>query len=147
WFNGPPGSSKTNAISATEALLADQFADLRLFGDVSPLGDDDLPDDLVNADDIDALLAAIDSCSTEPLFDLNSDTHVEPADVGVLLGILGTQYGDANLDGQVNAADLAIWQGNYGTAGRWASGDFNGDANIDGRDFLIWQRHFGFGGN
>lgn len=147
WFNGPPGAFKSNAMAATEVLLADNFAELRLFGDVTPLGDDDLPDDLIDAADIDALLAAIHAGSTDPLFDLNNDTEVTSADVSLLFNVLGTQYGDANLDGLVDGTDLAVWQENYGMAGGWANGDFNGDTNVDGRDFLIWQRHFGLSAN
>lgn len=147
WFNGPPGAFKSNAMAATGIFLADNFAELRLFGDVTPLGDDDLPDDLIDAADIDALLAAIHAGSTDPLFDLNNDTEVTSADVSLLFNVLGTQYGDANLDGLVNGADLAIWQANYGMAGGWANGDFNGDTNVDGRDFFLWQRNFGFNPN
>jgi hypothetical protein len=147
WFNGPPGDLKSNATVLTESFLIDQFAELRLFGDVSPLGENDLPDDLVNAADIDALLAALNSGSTDSLFDLNSDTVINAGDTEILFDILGTQFGDANLDGTVNGDDLALWQENYGTPGGWAAGDFNGDTNVDGRDFLIWQRNFGFGVN
>jgi hypothetical protein len=144
WFNGPPGTLKTNAMAEANLFLAENFAELRLFGDVSPLGDDDLPDDLVDVTDIDTLLAAIQSGSSDFLFDLNGDTVVNASDVTTLLDILDTQYGDANLDGSVDGLDLAAWQANYGTESGWAAGNSNGDAVVDGRDFLIWQRNFGF---
>jgi hypothetical protein len=147
WFNGPPGTLKTNTMAAANMFLNDDFAELRLFGDVSPLGEDDLPDDRVNSLDIDALLAATRGGSIDPLFDLNDDATVDAYDVQTLFDIRGTQLGDANLDGLVNGADLILWQENYGTSGGWANGDFNGDATVDGHDFLIWQLHFGFGGN
>jgi hypothetical protein len=147
WFNGPPGTLKTNAMAAANLFLADNFAELRLFGDVSPLGDDDLPDDLIDATDIDTLLAAIHSGISDSLFDLNDDTIVNASDVTTLFEILDTHYGDANLDGNVNGVDLAIWQANYGMAGGWAAGNFNGDAVVDGRDVLLWQRNFGFTSN
>ena len=146
WFNGPAGALKISSMEAANIYLADNFAELRLLGDVSPLGEDGLPDDLVNATDIDALLGAIQNDSSDPLFDLNADTMVDGADAATLFDILGTQFGDANLDGQVNAADLAVWQTNYGSSGGWAAGDFNGNAVVDGRDFLIWQRYAGFTG-
>jgi hypothetical protein len=145
WFNGPPGSLKTNAMAATNVFLADQFAELRLFGDVSPLGEDELPNDLVDAADLDALLAAVGEGNTDPLFDLNGDAVVSADDVTTLFGILDTQYGDANLDGHVDDLDLAIWQANYGTNVGWSGSNFDGDADVDGRDFLVWQRNFGFG--
>lgn len=145
WFNGPPGALKSSAMAAANLFLTDHFADLRLFGDVSPRGEDELPDDLVNAADIDALLGAVNSGTTDLLFDLNNDTLVDSSDTETLFDLLGTQYGDANLDGLVNGDDLHIWQTNYGNAGGWSEGNFNGDGMVNGRDFLIWQRHFGFG--
>ena len=147
WFNGPPGTLKTNAMAGANLFLADNFAELRLFGDISPLGEDNLPDDLVDATDIDTLLAAIQSGSSDSLFDMNDDTVVNASDATTLFDILDTQYGDANLDGSVDGLDLAIWQMNYGTASGWAAGNFNGDAEVNGRDFLIWQRNYGFTAN
>jgi hypothetical protein len=144
WFNGPPGTLKTSAIAATNNYFAANFAELRLFGDVSPLGDDDLPDDLVDVADIDAMLSAERSGSNDLLFDLNNDEGVDGGDVSTLFGVLGTQYGDANLDGSVDGSDLSLWQANYGSVGGWAEGDFDGSGKVDGRDFLIWQRHAGF---
>lgn len=145
WFNGPPGALKTSAMAAANSYLADNFAELRLQGDVSPLGDDDLPDDFVDAADIDAMLTAINAGSSDPLFDLNNDELIDAGDTLALFDVLGTQYGDANLDRAVNTADLDLWRDNYGTSGGWAAGDFNGSGRIDGRDFLIWQRYAGFG--
>lgn len=143
WFVGPPGALKTSAMAQTELFLTDNFADLRLLGDVSPRGDDDLPDDLVDTADIDALLTALSLGSADLLFDLNDDSVVNAVDAATLFDLLGTQYGDANLDGTVGSADLAIWQANYARGSGWADGDFNGDASVDGRDFLTWQRHVG----
>ncbi|MCH7751843.1 MAG: PEP-CTERM sorting domain-containing protein [Planctomycetes bacterium] len=53
---------------------------------------------------------------------------------------------DFNGDGFVNAADLAIWETNVGTAGGKGLGDFDNNGFIDGKDFLGWQRNFGLGG-
>jgi hypothetical protein len=44
---------------------------------------------------------------------------------------------DFNKDGQVNGADLAIWQSSFGTS---ALGDADGDGDSDGADLLLWQR-------
>jgi hypothetical protein len=144
WFNGPPGTLKSSAMAAANNYFAANFAELRLFGDVSPLGDDSLPDDLVDDADIDAMLSAVRGNSSDLLFDLNNDEVIDGGDVSTLFGVLGTEYGDANLDGSVNGADLAIWQQNYGSSGGWAMGDFDGSGKVDGRDFLVWQQHVGF---
>lgn len=67
---------------------------------------------------------------------------------------IGTSYADVapansdfNDDGHVGAADLALWQLNYGAseAATNMQGDADVDFDVDGRDFLIWQRQFGFG--
>ncbi|QEG35207.1 hypothetical protein [Bythopirellula goksoeyrii] len=142
-YNGPPGTMKTAAIAAVSTYLDENFAQLRLWGDVSPLDTDNLPDDKLDAADIDALLAATATQSSDLVFDLDGNSFVDAQDVDTLFDLLGTQYGDANLDGNVDGTDLGIWQANYGTSAGWAGGDFDGSATADGRDFLIWQRHFG----
>lgn len=105
WFNGPPGTLKTNAMAAANSYFAANFAELRLFGDVSPLSDDNLPDDLVNDVDIDAILNAVCGNSSDLLFDLDNDGLVDASDVSTLFEVLSTEYGDANLDGSVNGLD------------------------------------------
>jgi len=63
---------------------------------------------------------------------------IDQRDVDYLVQvILGTNYGDANLDGVVDAADKAIVLANLGQAGGWAQGNFNGDCIVDQAD-LAW---------
>ncbi len=47
---------------------------------------------------------------------------------------------DFNQDGNVDALDLAEWQGDFGLN---ANSDADSDGDTDGRDFLIWQRQYG----
>jgi hypothetical protein len=47
---------------------------------------------------------------------------------------------DFDDDGDVDATDLAIWQGAYNLN---QLGDADGDNDSDGRDFMIWQRQHG----
>lgn len=49
---------------------------------------------------------------------------------------------DYNNNGTVDAGDLTVWQGNYGSTTSLAA-DGDGDGRITGRDYLLWQRHFG----
>jgi hypothetical protein len=55
--------------------------------------------------------------------------------------------GDANTDGKVDGADLAIWQERYDPLGlrdnnTFAMGDFNGDGKVDGGDLALWQQNY-----
>ncbi len=50
--------------------------------------------------------------------------------------------GDFDGDGDVDAADLAQWEGDFGING---NSDSNLDGNSDGLDFLAWQRALGNG--
>lgn len=50
---------------------------------------------------------------------------------------------DFNSNGQVDAADLAIWKTGFGATGGRAAGDATGDNLVTGADFLLWQQQFG----
>jgi len=47
---------------------------------------------------------------------------------------------DFNEDGNVDAADLTQWQGDFGSG---TGSDADGDGDSDGADFLLWQQQFG----
>lgn len=70
--------------------------------------------------------------------DINGDLVISFDDVcELVLVILETQFGDADLDGDVDAADQAILTANLGLAGGWADGDFNGDGLVNALDQAI----------
>ena len=54
--------------------------------------------------------------------------------------------GDADGDGLVDSADLAIWQQHYDPLGlndnTFSMGDWNDDGLIDSTDLAIWQQHY-----
>jgi hypothetical protein len=103
-----------------------------LFGDFDGNG-------LIDAADIDALCAATQQAEPEMRFDLTGDSLVSSDDVDYLVeNILGTNYGDANLDGEVDGTDWGIIQANLFQAGGWAEGNFNCVGGVDVRDFNIW---------
>ena len=66
--------------------------------------------------------------------------------VELLVDRRGFLAGDANFDGKVDLADLAIWQANAGTAGRlWTQADFTLDGVVNDADLAILGRYWGTG--
>jgi hypothetical protein len=62
------------------------------------------------------------------------------ADVDELVhNVLHTSYGDLDLNGVKSASDRATLVSNLGTSGGWAKGDLNGDGNIDAADLAIFD--------
>jgi len=49
---------------------------------------------------------------------------------------------DFDGDGDVDGADLAVWQSSFGIG---AGADADGDGDSDGADFIVWQLHLGSG--
>ncbi|MEQ8770949.1 MAG: hypothetical protein RIB60_10635 [Phycisphaerales bacterium] len=73
--------------------------------------------------------------------DMNGDLVVDAEDVRVIVeDILGTNFGDVNLDGVVDAADEAIVTANQGmmNAG-WADGDTDCDGDVDADDLAVFS--------
>ncbi|MCA9264190.1 MAG: hypothetical protein KDA60_10100 [Planctomycetales bacterium] len=95
----------------------------------------------VDAADIDLLYANLGT--PEPFYDLNEDGSVNQGDVDELVReILSSQYGDANLDRQVDTLDFSLWnQNRFGAEAGWASADFDGNGLTDVRDFNLWNRY------
>ena len=106
------------------------------------LGDFNL-DGIVNGDDIDALSLAIRSGSDDLRFDIDGDERVSQSDLRRLVNdVLGTHFGDANLDGRFDSEDFVtvFIAGKYldGVAGNttWGEGDWNGDGSFDDADIV-----------
>ena len=51
-------------------------------------------------------------------------------------------FGDANLDGTINAQDLnALGQNWQASTNLWSRGDFTADGFVDGQDFIEWNNN------
>ena len=100
-------------------------------------------DGVVSAHDIDLLFAAAAAETPETVFDLTGDGVVDRSDADELVfNVLGTHYGDANLDGRFDQADLELvfqagkYSDNVPNNSTWATGDWNGDGEFNSEDFV-----------
>lgn len=73
--------------------------------------------------------------------DMNGDLLVTDADIDELVvNILKTRRGDVNLDGLVDAADLAIINANLGMSNAgWQHGDMDSDGDVDANDIAVYN--------
>ncbi|MFA5293322.1 MAG: dockerin type I domain-containing protein [Phycisphaerae bacterium] len=74
--------------------------------------------------------------------DMNGDLTVDGQDIDiVVMDILGTNYGDVNLDGKIDADDRDIIITNIGTnyGKGWADGDINGDGFVTSEDLNMYR--------
>jgi hypothetical protein len=102
----------------------------------------DLNDDgQITTDDIDLLCDALHSGDAQG--DLNGDGSVDEGDMDYLIQeILGTHYGDANLDGVFNSGDLVhlFSTGEYEDGAPhnsgWSDGDFDCDGEFTSSDLV-----------
>ena len=113
-------------------------------------------DDDIDADDVDILCA---NMGGDPAtYDLDGDGDVDEDDMIFLVEDLieydtngdgtpdgnGTYRGDFNLDGVVNATDLQIMKGSFGSSGvGYASGNANCDTVVNATDLQILKDAFG----
>lgn len=102
-------------------------------------------DENVDADDIDLLTAAIRNGSSDMQYDLNGDNQVDDLDLTEMIEeILGTSFGDANLDKKVDLEDLAKLATNFGQSGQgWADGNFTSNDIADLEDLAKLATNFG----
>ncbi|MEM6333476.1 MAG: N-acetylmuramoyl-L-alanine amidase [Planctomycetota bacterium] len=104
-------------------------------------GDFDADGD-IDIDDVDLLLSNMGNAD----YDLTGNGVTNTNDVMHMLeDILGTKSGDANLDGKIDTADLAILASNFGgAAASYAEGDFNGSGTVDTGDLATLAASFGY---
>ncbi|HDZ20831.1 hypothetical protein LCGC14_0366660 [marine sediment metagenome] len=132
------------------SLIGLRLVRLALPGDFDGDGD-------VDADDID-LMAGYIRTSVPPTgadYDVDGDGDVDEDDMIYHVenlveltdgsGRIGTQRGDFNLDGVVNATDLAIMKANFGSSGvGYAAGNTNYDVVINATDLALLKATFGY---
>jgi len=98
----------------------------------------------VDASDIDMLAAEIRGAANTQTYDLTGDGLIDLADLDKLVcDILGTQYGDANLNGIVDFDDFTLMASSFGQAASWQNGDFDGNGMNNLADFGLLNYNYG----
>jgi hypothetical protein len=94
--------------------------------------------------DLDLLSAAIRAGSADLRFDVNKDRFVTTTDRQVWVTELkGTYFGDSNLDGEFNTADLVSvfqageYEDDFIENSTWATGDWDGNGEFNSRDLIL----------
>jgi 6-phosphogluconolactonase (cycloisomerase 2 family) len=141
---GLAGDMPNPAVPVTHSITLgpDEIADDLDFGNRAPAVPADFNGDgLTDSLDIDLLFANLGDAA----YDLDGDGDADTDDVDFLIhDILNTEYGDANLDGLVDAIDLAIFKAGFSGPGGWGQGNFNVDGLVNITDLSILSANFGF---
>ncbi len=103
----------------------------------------------IDINDVDILCQAIRSGDDE--LDLTGDGMTSSDDLDELIeNILGTTYGDANLDGQFNSTDFVLifqaaqYEDNIVGNSTWATGDWNADGEFTTADLVVAFQKAGY---
>jgi hypothetical protein len=87
------------------------------------------------------------SAAANPSYALGYADGIDGVVAGLSPGqieIAYTLYGDANLDGTVNAEDYTQFAENIGQSGRnWDQGDFNYDQTVNAEDYTLYSQNIG----
>jgi hypothetical protein len=131
--------------------IADQIIWLRNGPEIPSIRGDFNGDNVVDVIDVDLICAAIETAEFQARFDLNGDGSLNRSDMNdMITGVLGTSFGDANLDGTFNSSDfVAVFQiGEYEDAAvgnsTWADGDWNCDGEFSTADLVFAFQGGGF---
>lgn len=94
--------------------------------------------------DIDLLSIAVLESVIDTAFDLNGDGEVDEIDRSFWVeDLVGTSFGDANLNGEVDFADFLSLSVGFDQSGGWEDGDFDGSGKVAFNDFLLLAQNFG----
>ena len=101
--------------------------------------------------DMDLLTTALRIGSQKEIYDLNLDGQVDQQDRTTWVhDVKQTWFGDANLDGYFDSADLtrvfqsAEYEDGIALNSGWADGDWNGDGDFDSSDMIVAFRDGGY---
>ena len=134
-IQGNPAQPIGNVLTAASPPFIGTDANVTTVVRISAMLGDLNKDGTVDANDIDTLTAGLRGGTPPSYFDLDGSLSIDNGDVSYLVEtILGTHFGDADLNGSVTASSdgavlLANLGGTQGDKG-WADADFDGDQNV-----------------
>ena len=103
-------------------------------------------DSVVDHDDIDLIRNAILNVTSDPIFDIDGSGNDIPdvADFDLLItDIIGTGYGDGDLNKVINFIDFVLLANNFGQTGTlWNEGNVNVDNVTNFADFVLVENNF-----
>ncbi len=131
----------SEALEDADRLAIEAYLDDKFFGLPGIPGDFN-NDGLLTAIDIDLLSAEVRKGSNDTAYDLNGDELVDQADREVWVhGLKNTFFGDANLDGEFDTADLvqvlSIGKYETGIEADWSEGDWDGSHAFGTGDMVV----------
>ena len=141
-FRPTIGESARLTVAAGAELTGDQFGllDQLTISPISCVDGDFDGNGLLTSADLDLLLSAHDDLQ----FDLTNDQQVEFNDVTFWIHDLkNTYFGDVNLDGEFNSADLVFvfgageYEDDVVGNSTWGSGDWNADGEFTTSDLVL----------
>jgi len=88
--------------------------------------------------------AALRSQEYSPLYDLDTDQDLDQDDLTIMVrDVLQATFGDTNLDGQFDSADLVrvlqagVYEDDTADNAAWETGDWNCDGDFTTRDLVL----------
>ena len=134
------------AISGNRAIVGTDFSDSAyIFTLPFPQPVDFNEDGLCNEEDVDMLRDAISSASSDRKYEVNGDSVLDEEDFADTIHInVATEFGDSNLDWNVDAQDLANVRLNFGATAGWVSLNSNLDDTVDAADLALVRTNFGY---
>lgn len=138
---------ETSFQARSQGPTNDEFAGRQfLYPFIKVTGDFDTDQNLSTAD-IDLLFNELEASEPRAWFDVNGDGVVNEEDPNFwVTSLIGTHFGDADLNGEVDFSDFLTLSSSFGRDGGWAEGDFDGTGDVAFPDFLVLSSNFGSSG-